>query len=645
MEALIPIIFLDLCGMLLRSKWNMDSAESYLIALMGSVAVLYIGGILNLLLPVAVGLFAGILILLAIVVKKGRAKGLSFAAVLKPKEYFGPFVLLNHFSCIVFAVIFSVSDPLFYYWDELAFWGTSAKAVKVFDRLYSVWPTPLHNHLPPANALLSYFFSFFAAEFRPYLLLLSYAFLFFAVFAVAAELAYRKSDSLPFAAATYILLLLSPFMCVTHQEGINYQTLLYAYGTAMVDFNIAVVFLSVVVLYLRDPAKMWYLLPCVFLVNMKNTGVFFALLAMCVILCFTLFDAPAKKRVRETIKKGAILLAVIAVSYGSWFVHLDAFEPKSEQQIVLQDPAYLQQQAEDVRPDTALSQSALSILVPSLRSENYRFVMSEMRRAFLQEKSNLFLPDRYFVAVLTAAGILISMLFPKGKQLRALCVSSGLAVGCYIYCAAISYFISYYPEGLIEYPRYMSSYYFLWGYTILLLAVSSEKGRRAKQAAFCAVSLAALLLIGKTGLDYTAINAPDTPYLAYRESEQRLQPVRDILKKDDRVYLVLPDLSTWGYIEDRYHLMPAICNQDTDGIGVDFTISFREALDADSDRQYYNIASPQQYAQLMRKHFDYVYVVDPDEEFRESYSHLFSDGMTKDTLYQVTDKDVPMQVV
>ena len=207
------------------------------------------------------------------------------------------------------------------------------------------------------------------------------------------------------------------------------------------------------------------------------------------------------------------------------------------------------------------------------------------------------------------------------------------------------YFISYYRDDMIEYPRYMSSYYFLWVYTIILLAVTGENGRRGKQTVFCAVSLVTLLLIGKTGLDYTSIDAPDTPYLEYMETEQYVRQIKGSIEKDDKVYLVLPDQYTWEYIKYGYHLLPAICNQDTKGTGIDFTISFREKLEAGSDRRYYNIASPQLYARLMTEYFDYVYVVRPDEEFRESYSHLFSDGMTEGTLYKITEQNVPMQVV
>lgn len=160
MEVLLPVIFLNVCGMLLKAKFGLDGAESYLIALMGVLSFLYIGGIFNLLLPAAAGIFIGILLLLLAAVKKSRSQKRSLAAVCGLKEYFNPFVLLNNLSCLVFTVIFSISNPLFYYWDELAFWGTSAKATKLLDRLYSIWPTPLHNHLPPSNALLNYILIF-----------------------------------------------------------------------------------------------------------------------------------------------------------------------------------------------------------------------------------------------------------------------------------------------------------------------------------------------------------------------------------------------------------------------------------------------------------------------------------------------------
>ncbi|MBN3031551.1 hypothetical protein [Ruthenibacterium lactatiformans] len=41
MEVLLPVIFLNVCGMLLKAKFGLDGAESYLIALMGVLSFLY----------------------------------------------------------------------------------------------------------------------------------------------------------------------------------------------------------------------------------------------------------------------------------------------------------------------------------------------------------------------------------------------------------------------------------------------------------------------------------------------------------------------------------------------------------------------------------------------------------------------------
>ena len=109
MEVLLPVIFLNVCGMLLKAKFGLDGAESYLIALMGVLSFLYIGGIFNLLLPAAAGIFIGILLLLLAAVKKSRSQKRSLAAVCGLKEYFNPFVLLNNLSCLVFTVPFPVS--------------------------------------------------------------------------------------------------------------------------------------------------------------------------------------------------------------------------------------------------------------------------------------------------------------------------------------------------------------------------------------------------------------------------------------------------------------------------------------------------------------------------------------------------------
>ena len=49
------------------------------------------------------------------------------------------------------------------------------------------------------------------------------------------------------------------------------------------------------------------------------------------ILCLAAFDARAGKRLTETVKNGALMLLVVVLAYGSWFVpvsytHLDVYK-------------------------------------------------------------------------------------------------------------------------------------------------------------------------------------------------------------------------------------------------------------------------------------------------------------------------------
>lgn len=84
MEALLPVVFLNLCGILLKSRFDLGSAESYLIALMGSVTILYIGGIFNVLWPVTAGLFLTVAVLFMIKIIRLGALSRGGACLQKP---------------------------------------------------------------------------------------------------------------------------------------------------------------------------------------------------------------------------------------------------------------------------------------------------------------------------------------------------------------------------------------------------------------------------------------------------------------------------------------------------------------------------------------------------------------------------------
>ena len=107
----------------------------------------------------------------------------------------------------------------------------------------------------------------------------------------------------------------------------------------------------------------------------------------------------------------------------------------------------------------------------------------------------------------------------------------------------------------------------------------------------------------------------------------------------------LRDQDTWSYFLYKQRLLPALADVDTLNSGLDFTVSFRDHIDPDSERTYYNVADLTTFTEVMRTYFDYVLIVDPDPEFVQTYSSLFAGGVRGGVLYKITGEDIPLQEV
>ena len=284
---------------------------------MGSLDIIYLSSLVNLLLPGTILVFAFLSFVAVISAYK------LFTGKLRPQKDL--YLLLNNLSCIIFTAIISIQKPVLYYWDEIRLWGPGAKAVKCFNKLYSIGINPTHmdREYPVGNAILNYFFSFFEKDFSEQTLILSYAFLFFAVFAASASLVYKITKSSSVSVAVYFIFLLSPFVIMFHSSSENYSNILYAYGTSLVDMNLPVVFLLVIVLYVCAKRYYRYLLPLIFLVTIKKSGIFFALLAFCIISCFEISNFKDKKYKLKTAAIHIVLSFAVPLSaLLLWNIHL-----------------------------------------------------------------------------------------------------------------------------------------------------------------------------------------------------------------------------------------------------------------------------------------------------------------------------------
>lgn len=647
MIALLPLFILNIAGLYFSDKFKIESSISYSILLMLSLDIMYFASLINLLLPVTIVLFLVLTLVGILAIVKIYKKQIT------PQKDL--YLTLNNISAVVFAIIFSIQKPLVYYWDEIRLWGPSAKSVKLFNQLYSIDinPTTVDRNYPVGNSILNYFFSFFSKDFADYLLLLSYALMYFAVFSVIARVIYKKTNNHKLAIGSYFLLLLSPFASAFHSVSKNFMNVSYAYGTTMVDFNLAVVFAMVIAFYLWDRNSKWFILPEIFLITIKKNGIFLALLAFCIIVCFELFSFKSEKwNIKKAFSTVLISLIVPIIAYGSWFAHLNFFETEIQpSQYNLKDETPMTRSIdidiENAPKSVDKSETSLrAIFVPSLRTERYNEILSEMKWYFANNKETIYMKDKFLIVFLLVLGLYSAIKQNKNHRLPIILISLGLTLGCFVYNIIIAYQMQFYNDMMVEYPRYMLSYYFSWIYVIFALFMLSPNIKDNVKQLFLTVCLVFTLgSVAHTGLVHTVISGPDNVFQQQLEIKEKTDAINKVIEKGSRIYLVYPDADGSTYNNYKYHFLPSLVSVDCKNTGIDFSINFREKLDYESGKTYYNIANKETFTNIMSDYFDYIYVVKPDAEFKNDYSRLFSDGLTKGTLYKITDNEVPMQAV
>ncbi len=643
MVALIPVTILSFASIIISEYIKKSGSITYLILLMASLDALYLAATLDVLQPAAILLYAFLMgIILVFTVRKGK-KNLMDAI----KRNCDIYMVLNWISSILFSIIFTIQKPRLYYWDELTFWGPSAKYMKLTQHIHTIGINPCSrlSTYPAGHSILNYFFSFFTRDFAEHLLLLSFALLYFAVFSMIARVIYEKTQNHLIAVSSYFVLFLSPFMATVHKPLPDYSSLSYAYGTAMPDFTVAVVFAAVIGLYLSNRKSAWFLLPLAFLLKTKNSGILFVFLAICVIACIEFF---LSRYVHKRIKQICLLLLAI------WLIPLmicgflglpqkmTATENEaSAESTAAQAPSNFIEAYKEEHPD-----SKLCVIFPQLGTARFQDILNEMPGFFLYNHETIFGRDVFLIAGLLLLGLLAAFSFEKKYRLGILGISLGFTAGSFMYSRIIAYRVQSFGNGMVEYPRYMQSYYFAWIFVIfMLLMIAPRTHKLVKQILLCSILLVTIGSISAMGLDHTVLSGPQNAYATAEAIEQHLKPAKDILQSEDRVYLIFKDQDTGSYNSYQYYFLPNNAGIDTKGTNIDFSVCFREELDPNSDRQYYHVASPEEFTSIMRDYFDYIYVIEPDPEVKASYGELFSDGMINGHMYKITDEAIPMQEV
>lgn len=654
MEILIPIIFLNIGAFSFSRLFRIESTISYLIVLMFSLDFIYFGSLVDKLKPAMTVCFAGLIALFIFYLKKTKGKYLLKDAV----KYCNVHTVLNLASTFIYFGILKAKNVTLYYWDEIRIWGPSAKSVKLFNRLYSIGinPNSHDRNYPAGNALLNYLFSFFTDNFSEIILLTSYAILFFAVFSAAAKLVEVKTKNRALSIGTYFAFMMLPFLQNYHTiDKVGYSSISYAYGTSMVDFNVAVVFLAIFVIYFYNTNKFWYVLPSIYLVTVKKNGIFFVLLAFCVIFVFEFFIGKFNlKKAGKLVVTLLMALVVPVMSYLAWNMHLDHYDipiTKSEYQLkqtsVERTIRITPLESEELLVQPKKNPSRISIILSGLQTERYKEIMEEMKWYFSEFEELVYLKDKYLIVLLLAAGIVTAFLADKKYRIPLVLTSIGLTIACFVYNMCIAYQMQFYNDQMVEYPRYMISYYYGWLYVILAIVLIFPKDKTLlKKIIVFSIFAFSLWYLNEIGTDRTIINATDAQYHHYRQLEKKLENVNKTLENEDRVLLVWMSGYDDILYSHIYYLDGVYCNKDTRGTDIDFSVNFRNPDVYTGGETYFNYATETEFIDILKNYFDYVYVCNEyDRDFEVSYGSLFEGGMERDALYKVIDSEIPLQRV
>ncbi len=666
-------------GFFLHRKLNASSMSSFVITICFGALFVWVFALFNVI-YVGVTLFYGACFLLGMwqVFSDFKKHNLH-----KFANYFNVSTILFLISCFLFLVIYVVQNPLYHYWDEYSFWGTAARQTRLTGSLPIVENFGLNDFgiLPTGAATLTFLFSAFSKGYNDYVLYFAYTVVTLALFALSAEFAAKKAAK-PFAdVAVFLFFVVAAFFQTYHAPTLDFNNTSYAYGTAMVDFLLAIYVVLAVLVYISNKGtwlRYTYILPALLACITKDVGIVFAMLATCVIACFELFiKQPATSEKTGKIK-GAIKLAIkvilILVSFIIYF-SINSFTakmnymytenekdnvPHAHISVTAQSLEYYQKQEQeqeqeeietptetpvdeqvlttDAQPTPFWLNIIMGVFSPNYRTPRQNEVINDMYNQFTTQETTFHLVDTIMVAILLVTGFICSFFYSKKYRTALLIANIGVSVGALLYIFAISYFIAGFADGMVEYSRYMTTYYWFWMCLVLTLAFkfAAEKNKTIFIVAL-SVGLTAWLFV--IGLDRTVINSPDNHYAAAHEAKTTVSVYEEQLSASPRVLMIADRKNDYNYNLYRHNLLPSYINVDLHNTGIDFSAGFSNEEHAEMHGNVFTIVTDEEFLTIASENFDYVFIAHGQDEFVLSFSEYFTSPIEQGKLYAVKNND------
>ena len=686
--AALAVLFL-FCAFL-TLKCNLHAALAPLTALGIAVAWLTAAGMANLLLPGTVllwAVFAGSGVW-ALVPHKGQRPAY--------RRLVTPGAVLFWGMALAFAVYFFIRQPLATKYDELSLWATAVKVTKADNRLYALatlgtpWPQTQNPGLP----LLSYFFQFLG-HYADWKIYVAYDVLAAAVFAaVLGGLNFRQYRiAVPLAAICWF----APWFLTVYNHTIYLDT---TYMTAYGDVPAGLALGGAVALWLalrKTGGPKWAVLPVLALAaNIKaNTFVLALVAAGLVAVDEWLFADDGDFRAGLLPRTGfsvACFAAPMAiyylwnVRYVGWLVSRSASDSGV---------------GETSAPLSAVVVNGIKILLGqpvegfyAEREAQFRTAMADMGHQFWTSDGKLsMIGQGRNVVALIAIVFVVAILAAASNRLKArIAVIGALSGVCFLgynLMLALSYgfiFVPFQAEQLVDYNRYIYSYYIGWFIlalgclsVALLLQITVKGGADGPTAVFTAVrrqpqavfelfvlTLACGMLFRQSQLilpQLSVLGFADSEFTDRRAERAEAELVCSYLAPDDRVFYVGQGDNGEGWFSAVFDFYPILVDYsgtvttdpdtgETKMIGGGGELGLPELQPGEGVKNtYYHAFTAEELDGIVRGNgCTVLYIQTLDDIFVQSYADLFTDKLAaaqsgETLLYRVTDAGfAPMQM-
>ena len=679
------------CGCaVLTLKCRVPAAVAPLTALSLIVAVLTLAAMAGVLYPAAWAVYAlclagGVWVLLT---RKKHTDALQML--------FTPGSVLFWGMALAFTVYFFVRQPMAADFDELSLWATAVKITKVNNDLYATAElgTPWAATQNPGLPLLAYFFQFFG-DYADWKIYIGYDILYFSVFAavVGAIPRSRWHVAVPMAAVLWCV----PFFFTNYNHTIYLTT---TYMTSYGDVPAGLVFGGAVAAWLalrQNSAPKWAVLPILALsANIKaNTFVLALVAAGLVAVDEWLFADDGDFKAGLLPRTGFSLACFAApmaiyylwnVRYVGWLVSRSASDSGV---------------GETSAPLSAVVVNGIKILLGqpvegfyAEREAQFRTAMADMGHQFWTSDGKLsMIGQGRNVVALIAIVFVVAVLAAASRRLKAriavIGVLSGVCFLGYNLMLALSYgfiFVPFQAEQLVDYNRYIYSYYIGWFIlalgclSVALLPQITVKGgadgptavfaatRRQPRAVFelFVLALACGMLFRQSQLilpQLSVLGFADSEFTDRRAERAEAELVCSYLAPDDRVFYVGQGDNGEGWFSAVFDFYPILVDYsgtvttdpvtgETKMIGGGGELGLPELQPGEGVKNtYYHAFTAEELDGIVRGNgCTVLYIQTLDDIFVQSYADLFTDKLAaaqsgETLLYRVTDAGfAPMQM-